>query len=496
MIFDAQRTIRNLVVGVRRPSPARTAAAAGDAYAERRRQLLAANTTVFRLEMVNLVLSLASLAAGVMAAETVYNNRNYGDQILGQSASAHALKLATTLLTAAMLLVQAFIFRFELSVQRLQGHIPADLAFWHTRLFRYYVGEALVMAVHMPVGCYGLWSTVNIGGVPITYDWDSLLSCLMFVRLKPLIMVCINQLSDFRSESAMHLAPCVGDVHMDSELAVRYLLKRFSLTFTSLMYMLTVFVLGYWLRVVERILCISPEAISLAMCLGVTKDTDNMYNSLWAILITSLTVGYGDIFPFTHFGRLVCIIAALTGICIIALLVNAVSSYAKMNEAEERACDLLELKKRNGKKALVAGRLRGAFVLLCVHVLRERRGLAVAGGGGAAATSAAGSAAGGSKVRRARRLLSLRLAQWKEHLRTWSEAKWRRDPMYATRDDIRALRVRKAALLWCLSLRASALCAAILPGSLCASSPTVSPSLRHPRPPPPPHTHTPPLCRI
>ncbi len=54
-------------------------------------------------------------------------------------------------------------------------------------------------------------------------------------------------------------------------------------------------------------------------------------NSLWCILITMGTVGYGDYFPITHLGRVVVFLAAISGIIISSLLILSLSSYLSMS---------------------------------------------------------------------------------------------------------------------------------------------------------------------
>jgi hypothetical protein len=54
---------------------------------------------------------------------------------------------------------------------------------------------------------------------------------------------------------------------------------------------------------------------------------DPYFNSVWCIVITMTTVGYGDIAPATLPGRCVAMIAALWGAFLISLLVVTMSSF-------------------------------------------------------------------------------------------------------------------------------------------------------------------------
>jgi hypothetical protein len=66
------------------------------------------------------------------------------------------------------------------------------------------------------------------------------------------------------------------------------------------------------------------------MHIGVEQDTnfslDQFFNSVWLIVITITTVGYGDISPNTEPGKIVAMVAALWGALLTSLIVVTVQS--------------------------------------------------------------------------------------------------------------------------------------------------------------------------
>ena len=56
-----------------------------------------------------------------------------------------------------------------------------------------------------------------------------------------------------------------------------------------------------------------------------TNDLHDFGSAIWLIVITSTTVGYGDIYPHTIGGQFTCIIAAFWGTFIVSLLVLIIS---------------------------------------------------------------------------------------------------------------------------------------------------------------------------
>jgi hypothetical protein len=65
-------------------------------------------------------------------------------------------------------------------------------------------------------------------------------------------------------------------------------------------------------------------------------DADNFSsydNSIWLVILTLTTVGYGDSDPSTNFGRVVGVLVCLWGMIIVAMIVNTVSSALVLDTA-------------------------------------------------------------------------------------------------------------------------------------------------------------------
>ena len=51
---------------------------------------------------------------------------------------------------------------------------------------------------------------------------------------------------------------------------------------------------------------------------------------MWLVMITMTTVGYGDIYPQTHFGRFFAVIACLIGMLLVSYLIVGVNSIFEL----------------------------------------------------------------------------------------------------------------------------------------------------------------------
>lgn len=75
-----------------------------------------------------------------------------------------------------------------------------------------------------------------------------------------------------------------------------------------------ILVLAYILRLVEYPYHSRRDQTS-------NNPLDHYYNSLWLIIMTITTVGYGDQFPRTELGRFIAVIASMWGAVVISLVV-------------------------------------------------------------------------------------------------------------------------------------------------------------------------------
>jgi hypothetical protein len=84
----------------------------------------------------------------------------------------------------------------------------------------------------------------------------------------------------------------------------------------------SIFVLSYILRIFER--PYFHEINSL--------DYDDYFNSIWCIVITMTTVGFGDIVAYSYFGRVIIMITAFWGAFLISLLIVSVSKIFELSK--------------------------------------------------------------------------------------------------------------------------------------------------------------------
>jgi voltage-gated potassium channel Kch len=90
------------------------------------------------------------------------------------------------------------------------------------------------------------------------------------------------------------------------------------------------------LRIAERDV---PSVLSALNAAGqgsyATKDNDisSFDNAIWLTIITMTTVGYGDFYPRTIFGRVIDVILVVWGTFIVSLMVVVLTNTLNMDQS-------------------------------------------------------------------------------------------------------------------------------------------------------------------
>lgn len=94
--------------------------------------------------------------------------------------------------------------------------------------------------------------------------------------------------------------------------------------------LISVSICGYIFRVFERPL---SEASG--------QNFDRYDTACWCVIVTMTTVGYGDAFPKTMFGRLIGICVCLWGVLLVSLFVVSISDALEFNVPQKNAFNLI-----------------------------------------------------------------------------------------------------------------------------------------------------------
>ena len=79
---------------------------------------------------------------------------------------------------------------------------------------------------------------------------------------------------------------------------------------------------------------------------GKYGDLDQLTNAEWLIIITMTTVGYGDLYPTTHFGRFFCLLACISGMILVSAMVVALNLASEFSKDQSAAYLAIRAKSR------------------------------------------------------------------------------------------------------------------------------------------------------
>ena len=76
----------------------------------------------------------------------------------------------------------------------------------------------------------------------------------------------------------------------------------------------------------DLVTCSNFKPLSTENKSGNEFSFDNIQEALWVVIITMTTVGYGDVYPRTHYGRVFGVFSCLIGMLLVSYLVVGMNS--------------------------------------------------------------------------------------------------------------------------------------------------------------------------
>jgi hypothetical protein len=173
-----------------------------------------------------------------------------------------------------------------------------------------------------------------------------------------------------------------------------FAVKRMLRSVYSLLILLTIWTallccLAYWYRAVEISACLLPGipaaqqdercfedgAIEWTIAGRTFIKTNDYYfaNAFWLMIVTSTTVGYGDILPSTSLGRTICSLATILGLIVMALLTASLAHDLQWTTQEDTANSILNRERSRLKRRELAAFMIQTWYWLIVDKKRRTK---------------------------------------------------------------------------------------------------------------------------
>lgn len=195
--------------------------------------------------------------------------------------------------------------------------------------------EVLICSIHSPPFLNNIRVNINqTSGESNMVDLDIFFSSLIPLRFYLLFRYYsfYSTWADDRAEKICNECNTLGGISF----AIKAELKERPYTVVSILMVLSILVFGYALRNLE--LSFTKDKVQTEF-----QDWSYVNNGFWCIIITILTVGYGDFYPQTIVGRMIAVVACLWGTFLISLMVVSLTISVEFTPQEQKAYD--ELKK-------------------------------------------------------------------------------------------------------------------------------------------------------
>jgi len=168
------------------------------------------------------------------------------------------------------------------------------------------------------------------------YNLNSLI--VAFVILKCYLIIRVySYFSKWTSDEAISLC---NKYNVDSGLSFAFKAELTYRPYIALFFVtiVVISICAYFVRIGEYgVMDYQTQAKNLSE----QNDLAYLLNCIWLIIITMVTVGYGDEFPRSHFGRIVIIIASILGMLLVSIIIVSLGNLIEFTDEEKKAYSLL-----------------------------------------------------------------------------------------------------------------------------------------------------------
>ncbi|TNV86025.1 hypothetical protein FGO68_gene14862 [Halteria grandinella] len=171
--------------------------------------------------------------------------------------------------------------------------------------------------------------------VTVKYRMSTVLLTLMFTRIILIVRAALNY-SAYTDQHAKRLLSDNYGFSPDVRFTLKCMIQRRPEATVSLILATSVLVIAYLLRLYE---------IMYYRAIGYL-DFEQFIAAVWTTVITMATVGYGDVIPGTHIGRLIMMVTSIWGTFIFTLVIVAFGAVFNLSPHQKKAMHHLLLTRK------------------------------------------------------------------------------------------------------------------------------------------------------
>ncbi|TNV82288.1 hypothetical protein FGO68_gene2421 [Halteria grandinella] len=276
--------------------------------------------TVIRAIMASIVVCLMQL-----------QNEMLVDNEYKISQSINILKTMVTCLTTLEICIIVMFFTEKLALFKLKNDLTRqnsiNLISPLNKYRRAMILDILLHLVICPPGVEIQFQLLQEGRAHILYTWDMICACIGLIRLHIFIQL-VPQFSPYTSPQAKRVCHTTG-AKANTQFTWKSIVKKRPYTMLACTILVSIIILGVLIRNLER------------SNLDRNGKLDYLWDSFWLVIITMLTVGYGDIFIFVNISRMVFMLAIAWGFLIYSLFIVSMNVLTTLTQEEKVVYDTI-----------------------------------------------------------------------------------------------------------------------------------------------------------
>lgn len=247
----------------------------------------------------------------------IENSINYQAEYESTSLSTY-LRMIIILFSCIHLLL---IYKYYLSYHTIRKHYKhisdATKLYQDTRTMKFLLFEISISFISMPPGVnpYHEFAQLNTSA---TVSLSDVVTSLSFLRLYHLLK-CIYKYSRL-NHSRVYFYCALHSINSEAKLVYKHLIRQYPVRTALGFITSTCIVIGLLLYLWERSV---PDSL-----------VNNFWNALWLSGVTQTTLGFGEIVPKTHLGRMYAFLAAMMGLLNESYMVMMVERRSSLKSSE------------------------------------------------------------------------------------------------------------------------------------------------------------------
>lgn len=259
-------------------------------------QAAAVENRLHIIRIVLLLLGIIGLGCGVAASEIYYRDGYVSSPAF---VAVKAANTGTTVLLLILTIVKYSVASKLLNVSA-QLLAPETVLLRRRHFFKQCLLELVLCGMHCPVGVQGTFISKSLELNHIIYSYDAVLSVVQLGRVY-LFLPVVRDFFELKRTRAQIIAKWHNEADLGTgTFAMRVLLEEHPFHTCLALLTMSTLTLAYAMRTFEQSVCYLPEVVEAGYCGDYTLGSKNYASfavTVWNILITLATVGYGDIFP-------------------------------------------------------------------------------------------------------------------------------------------------------------------------------------------------------